>query len=161
MTADRESPSPSGKKRSNRRNASGVGGKRASASNKKGSASKSSSSNGDAEALAPRTKNLSATVPASVEKPGPKGGLVDKKRRQTKSSASDKSIKNSSGVRATTPIAPAMTGSDFGLMAENMAELVDQGRKGAVSIPRALDWLGDLGLRQLFHELGRAWSMAE
>jgi polyhydroxyalkanoate synthase len=129
MTADRESPlPPSNKKRKSRRNATDVGGKKA-------SASKSSISKGDAATVAPaRRKKSSASAPSAVEKLASNEARSDKKRRLTRT-APEKTIENPSAAGAAPAISPFITGADFGVMAENMAELVDQGRKAlAVAI---------------------------
>lgn len=129
MTSDRESPLvPPPKKRKGRQTVSVAGGS-------KSSASKSSSSKGVAKTVAHTGRNTpSASTPSGAGKPASKGTPDDRKRRSNRS-APDRTLESPSAARAGPVMSPVITGADFSVMAENMAELVDQGRKAlAVAI---------------------------
>ena len=130
MTADRESPltAPSKKKRNSRKPTSIAGGGRA-------SASPSTDAKVDAAPVTPaRGKNPSAPIPAGSDKPESKKTSLNKKSPSA-GTAPKKSVETPDSKSSAPPKTPVMAGADFTIMAENMADLVDQGRKAlAVAI---------------------------
>jgi polyhydroxyalkanoate synthase len=127
MTGDRESQSAAPAKKSRK-------------SNKKASVSRDKKplipESGGAKSIvkptaAPtRKKNPPGPAPSVSEKPVSNQASA-KNKRPTTGSAPGKTVEKTLAEG----IAPLMTGADFGMMAENMAELIDQGRKAlAVAI---------------------------
>ncbi len=125
MTVDRESESPAPRK-------GRKSGKKAAAG--KASTNKSGGSKKDAAPSASRKTTKTASTPADAAKPTSKKSSADKAQTEARP-ASKKAPEKSPEVVASSLMGAAMTGADFSLMAENMAELVDQGRKAlAVAI---------------------------
>lgn len=75
-----------------------------------------------------RRKNAAVAASSGPEKSVLKQASSEDKRSSF-GSAPDRGSESTSAADAAPLASPAMTGADFGLMAENMAELVDQGRK--------------------------------
>lgn len=100
----------------------------------KASTSKSGRVKKDAASTASRKTKKSASTSGDATKPTAKKAVEAKARSAAKPAAPKNAEKPSEAM--TSPLmAAAMSGADFGLMAENMAELVDQGRKAlAVAI---------------------------
>ncbi len=130
MTADRESPltaSP-GKKRNKRKTKSIAGGGKTMASPSSGS------KENPAPVASHRGKNPSAPKLSGVEKSESKKTPGDK-RAPASASAAEKPVEKPPSASSDPLKTPLMAGADFTMMAENMAELVDQGRKAlAVAI---------------------------
>ncbi len=100
----------------------------------KASTSKSGRVKKDAASTASRKTKKTASASGDVAKPTEKKASEAKARSAAKPEA-PKNVEKPSEAMTSPLMAAAMSGADFGLMAENMAELVDQGRKAlAVAI---------------------------
>jgi polyhydroxyalkanoate synthase len=124
MTVDRESQSAAPAKKNRKR-----GTKTTAANSKKPAIAETTGGKTVKNPRDPaRRKNVSAVATSGSERPAFVAPATDKTRSQGKS-APDMTVEQPLAAGKAPLLAPAMTGADFGLMAENMAELVDQGRK--------------------------------